>query len=334
MTAEATTYSGVARVIAETLETHYGVDPKPLFQQAGLDPAAMLASDFRYPTNSMFKLWEAAEAATGDPCVGLVTGFNVRPTTFHALGFSWLASATMLGALRRLRRFYRVIATVPADINIELNGDSYELDIGFPDPRYPTKPITMDAFLASIVKLCRTATNEHFHPLKVLMTRDDPGRADEYIRSFAAPVQFGADKDALYFDKAELETPVPGKCLQLARETDKILDRYLEALEPDKVSSEVKQLLLRLLPSGQANQQTVASRMNRSTSTLQRQLRAEGTKYREICDGTRKSLAEQYVRDGEFSLGEIAYQLGFTDQSNFSRAFKRWTGVAPGEFGE
>ena len=308
MTAEATTYSGVARVIAETLETHYGVDPKPLFQQAGLDPAAMLASDFRYPTNSMFKLWEAAEAATGDPCVGLVTGFNVRPTTFHALGFSWLASATMLGALRRLRRFYRVIATVPADIN--------------------------DAFLASIVKLCRTATNEHFHPLKVLMTRDDPGRADEYIRSFAAPVQFGADKDALYFDKAELETPVPGKCLQLARETDKILDRYLEALEPDKVSSEVKQLLLRLLPSGQANQQTVASRMNRSTSTLQRQLRAEGTNYREICDGTRKSLAEQYVRDGEFSLGEIAHQLGFTDQSNFSRAFKRWTGVAPGEFGE
>jgi hypothetical protein len=54
----------------------------------------------------MFKLWEAAEAATGDPCVGLVVGFNVRPTTFHALGFSWLASATMLGALRRLRRFY------------------------------------------------------------------------------------------------------------------------------------------------------------------------------------------------------------------------------------
>jgi AraC-like DNA-binding protein len=227
-----------------------------------------------------------------------------------------------------------VIATVPADISIELVGHSYALDIDFPDPRYPTKPITMDAFLASIVKLCRTATNEHFHPLKVLMIRDDPGRADEYIRSFAAPVQFGADKDALYFDKAELEMPVPGKCLQLARETDKILDRYLEALEPDKVTSEVKQLLLRLLPSGQASQQTVASRMNRSTSTLQRQLRAEGTNYREICDTTRKSLAEQYVRDGEYTLGEIAYQLGFTDQSNFSRAFKRWTGVAPGEFGQ
>jgi AraC-like DNA-binding protein len=334
MTAEATTYSGVARVIVETLETHYGVDPKPLFQQAGLDPAGMLASDFRYPTTRMFKLWEAAEAATGDPCVGLVVGFNVRPTTFHALGFSWLASATMLGALRRLRRFYRVIATVPADINIELNGDSYELDIGFPDPRYPTKPLTMDAFLASIVKLCRTATNEHFHPLKVLMTRDDPGRADEYIRSFAAPVQFNTDKNALFFDRALLEAPVPGRNIGLARETDKILDRYLEALEPDRVASEVKHLLLRLLPSGQASQLTVASRMNRSTSTLQRQLRAEGTNYREICDGTRKSLAEQYVRDGEYSLGEIAYQLGFTDQSNFSRAFKRWTGVAPGEFGQ
>ncbi len=57
MTAKPTTYSGVAGVIAETLETHYGVDPKPLFRQAGLDPTAMSASDFRYPTTRMFKLY-------------------------------------------------------------------------------------------------------------------------------------------------------------------------------------------------------------------------------------------------------------------------------------
>ena len=334
MNAEPTTYSGVARLIAETLKTHYGVDPDPLFRQAGLNPEAMSACDFRYPTEKMGDVWEAAEAVTGDPCFGLVVGLNVRPTTFHALGFSWLASATMLGALKRLRRFYRVIANVPADINIEPIDDGYELDLVFPDPRFPPLPIAMDAFLTAIVKLCRTATNEHFHPLKVTLLRKDPGRADEYIKAFAAPVKFSQEQDSLFFDKALLQTPLPGKNLELARDTDRILDRYLEALEPDKVSSEVKQLLLRLLPSGQANQQTVASRMNRSTSTLQRQLRAEGTNYREICDGTRKSLAEQYVRDGEYTLGEIAYQLGFTDQSNFSRAFKRWTGVSPGEFGE
>ena len=332
MPAEPTTYSGVARVIAETLQTHYSVDPEPLFRQAGLDPAAMANSDFRYSTAKMMKLWEAAEATTGDPCIGLVVGFNIRPTTFHALGFSWLASATLLGAFRRLRRFYRVIATLPITITIQPIDDGYELDVVFPDPRYPPEPITIDAFLASIVKLCRTATNEHFHPTKVTMLRPDPGRADEYIRSFAAPVQFGADRNALFFDKALLEAPVPGNNLELARETDKVIDRYLAALEPHRVSSEVRQLLLRLLPSGQASQKTVAHRLNRSTSTLQRQLRAEDTNYRDICDATRKSLAKHYVRDGEYSLGEIAYQLGFSDQSNFSRAFKRWTGVSPGDF--
>ena len=77
-------------------------------------------------------------------------------------------------------------------------------------------------------------------------------------------------------------------------------------------------------------QETVARRLNRSLSTLQRQLQAEGLSYRQVIDQTRHSLARAYLGDKRFSQAEIAYLLGFSDQSSFSRAYRRWTGQSPG----
>ena len=91
-------------------------------------------------------------------------------------------------------------------------------------------------------------------------------------------------------------------------------------------------MLIQMLPSGKADQDTVANRLYRSTSTLQRQLTAEGTNYRDILESTRRSLAEHYLREGGYSQAEIAFMIGFSDQSNFARAFKRWTGMSPGQF--
>jgi AraC-like DNA-binding protein len=77
------------------------------------------------------------------------------------------------------------------------------------------------------------------------------------------------------------------------------------------------------------DQDLVSSRLNRSTSTLQRQLKSEGLSYRDVLESTQRDLAETYLRDNRHSLTQIAYLLGFSDQSNFSRAFKRWTSISP-----
>ncbi|NQV85946.1 MAG: helix-turn-helix transcriptional regulator, partial [Woeseiaceae bacterium] len=105
-------------------------------------------------------------------------------------------------------------------------------------------------------------------------------------------------------------------------------------LDPYKVASQVRQLLIGLLPSGKADQDLVSSRLNRSTSTLQRQLQLEGLNYREVLEGTQRSLAETYLRDKKHSHAQIAYLLGFSEQSNFSRAFKRWTSMSPRQYQE
>ena len=98
------------------------------------------------------------------------------------------------------------------------------------------------------------------------------------------------------------------------------------------MTHEVREMPIQMMPSGRSDQETVARRLYRSRSTLQRQLGAEGTNYRQILESTRRSLAEQYLRSKHYSQAEVAFMLGFTDQSNLARAFRRWTGMTPGEF--
>jgi AraC-like DNA-binding protein len=68
-----------------------------------------------------------------------------------------------------------------------------------------------------------------------------------------------------------------------------------------------------------------------SLRSLQRKLRAERTNFSVIYDEMRREMADAYVQDSQMSMTEIAYLLGFSDQGNFTRAFRRWYGRSPSE---
>ena len=329
---EATTLTSAARIIAETLESNYATDPRPVFTTAGLDYAKLDDSSARYPWRGMQALWRGAVEATGDPSFGLYAGRRIRPTSFHALGYSWLSSATLLGSLKRLCRYHRVISTVPMQLALEARGNTYVLTELMSDPAHVPTETAVDAFISAIVQMCRTATDEHFAPTSVTVEHTDHDAAGDYIAVLGCPVHFGAKRTEIIFDSPSLEIALPGDNTDLTRANDKVAEHYLETLEPHKVASKVRELLVSLLPSGQSSQAVIAERMNRSLSTLQRQLQNEGLSYQVIRDATRNSLAQEYVREANLSLSQIAYLLGFSDQSNFSRAFKRWTGRTPREF--
>jgi AraC-like DNA-binding protein len=76
----------------------------------------------------------------------------------------------------------------------------------------------------------------------------------------------------------------------------------------------------------------VAAELHMSPRSLQRKLSAENTTFRKLVEAVRQELAESYLADGNTPLMEISYLLGFSAQSAFSRAFKRWTGSTPQEF--
>jgi AraC-like DNA-binding protein len=95
---------------------------------------------------------------------------------------------------------------------------------------------------------------------------------------------------------------------------------------------QVKTKLIQELPSGNISEEIIAEDLYMSQRSLQRRLREEGTTYKELLNETRRDLAAQYIKASSVSINEITYLLGFSEPSNFSRAFKRWTGVSPSEY--
>ena len=330
---EPTTIAGPARLMGETLKTNYSQDPMPVYLAAGIDPSRLDVSGARYPYSAMQRLWQACVDTTGDPCFGLVAGKKIRPTTFHALGFSWIASRTLLESLQRFVRYSKLLSTAPALINLQKEGELWMLeDHALQEGKRDAHPAALDAFFMAVVSLCRQASDAHFCPAELRLCHPDYGQPERYIEAFNAPVLFNRKYDRILFHDQDLEKQLPGDNLELALANDRIAEDYIAALDPNDISTEVRKILIELLPSGEANQQQIAQHMNRSLSTLQRQLSTEGTSYKIIREQTRQELAEQYVREGRYSLSQVAYLLGFSDQSNFSRAFRRWTGHSPGNY--
>lgn len=105
--------------------------------------------------------------------------------------------------------------------------------------------------------------------------------------------------------------------------------KYIKSLNEYTLITRVRKSIVEHLPSGLANIEKVASGLNMSTRTLQRMLQQEETSFITILNESRMELALQYVNDPKMDMTEIAFLLGFSEQSSFSRSFKRWTGKSP-----
>jgi AraC-like DNA-binding protein len=324
--------AAIARIIGVTLERDYGIDPARLYEQVKIDPSEFLRPGSRVPLSQMTRLWDTAVFITDDLQFGVKVGLRARPSGAHALGHAWLASATLRGALEKYCRYARVVSTaIPSAEVVEEEG----MLVFVEEARDPSMPVSRTALEFGIVaffKFCEIIKREPVHPLKaeLIFPYDE---AHRYLEEFLqCPVTYGNEREKFYFSKEEFEERLPGYVPEILEASSQIVEEYLQSLDQSKVATDVRRLLIQMLPSGKADQDKVASRLYRSTSTLQRQLSAEGTSYRDLLESTRRGLAEKYLRDGKHTQAEIAYMVGFSDQSNFARAFKRWTGMSPGQF--
>jgi AraC-like DNA-binding protein len=322
-----TTLASLAGLLWRAMES-YGVEPEPIFEQAGLDPRLVNEPGGRYATVRLQRLWRLARDATGDPCFGFTAAECWHPTSWHALGYAWLASRTLHDAFERTVRHSRVLATL-IELELREGDDTYTLILRARDPSLALADVSIDASLAMVVKMCRTSYGESFAPREVMLPlsgRDcDAGRR----AYFRAPIRYEASDMALVMGRPELEAPLSTSNAELVRTSEESVRAYLMRLDRGSLVEQVKLRLSERLPAGQASAEAIADELHMSPRTLQRKLRERGKTYRDVLEETRRELAEQYIQDPTVSINEITFLLGFSEPSSFTRAFRRWRGTSP-----
>ena len=306
-----------------------GCDAQALFRRAGLDFAALGNPEARYPQRAIAELWRLSVAETGDPCFGLEVARHTSPTTFHALGFSLAASGTLREAFERIVRYYRLVSD-EATIRFDDVGHAYRISARPVGPHSMREP--MDALLAVAVRLCRSLTDRTFSPLRVEIAGPAPADPSGYTRYFKAPVVFGAEEHALFFGKPACDRVILGANPELARTNDLIAAQAISRWDLSCTADRVRAVLVDRLPTGALSLVEMARALGTSTRALQRRLGEESTTYARLVDETRRQLAEGYLREGHYSMSDIAYLLGFAGAASFTRAFRRWRGLAPSEY--
>ncbi|MCU0235235.1 MAG: AraC family transcriptional regulator [Thermoanaerobaculales bacterium] len=325
------TLTSWARLIWDALET-YGIDGHGVFSDAGLDPAALRDPKGRYPLAAMQRLWQLAVERSGDPCFGLSAAAQWHPTTWHGLGYAWLASTTLEEAFRRFERYSAIISSA-ADVRLDERETVFRVVIGG-HAGAPTEPppAVVDAIAATVVHMCRLSAGPGFSPIAVELSHGGDGCHRRRCELFRAPIRYGAPEVALEVDRVQACHRLPRANAALAQANEKVIADYLAELRGGQVTARLRAQLVEELPSGSVSAAALAASLHMSRRTLQRRLRAEGVTFSEVLDRTRRELAERFIRDHELTLSEITFLLGFSEQSSFSRSFRRWTGLPPAAF--
>jgi AraC-like DNA-binding protein len=309
----------------------YGIDFNALARRVDIDPDLLARPNARFPSARIQKLWRLAAAEAGDPLFGLRAGQLARPGIFHALGMGIVSSTSVLAALRRIERYSSVVSTNGRFVLL-LRDDLASLETRRTELTVVPSPQYFDAAIVTICRILRLCAGPSAVPLKVTLPYHGTAPLDAYREALGCPVEFDAANVAIIFDAHLAARPVLTGNPELAAEADRMSARYIEGLLPDSAAARVRSLLLKAMPSGDIDQEQIAHALHQSPSTLQRKLRKEGTSYQQLLDATRRELALEYLQDGRQSLADITFLLGFSDQSNFTRAFRRWTGKTPRQY--
>jgi len=326
---KSTTLSSWARVVCNAIDAK-SVDSTQLLTLAEISPDILNNPEGRIPVYKMSRLWELAVEATGDEAFGLSVPLFVQPTTFHALGFSLMVSATLRDAWQRTERYYKVVSDV-LDIHIE----EYETEsalcyVTIPGKGYAKEAI--DAFIATMVNLSNGITGGNAQPVRIEFERAEPANRARFDAVFPYDIYFGTGRNKIYFTNEDLDRPLATANRDIALKNDEVVQSYLSRLLKQSLAKQVTEKIIISLSMGEPNQEVIANSLHMSSRSLQRKLKEETTSFRQLLEDVRKDLAKNYLACSQQSVIEIAYQLGFQDPSNFTRAFKRWFSLSPSAF--
>lgn len=307
----------------------YGIDPVDLFQAAHIDLDKVQCAGCRISQRSVDRLWELVARSIKDPCMGLRMAEHWHPSYLNALGYSWLASSTLLEALNRLVRYIHIVTET---IELELDEREEELDLIVNYSLDVDKiPQRSDAKLAVFMAMCRANFGDELKPVRVSFRHASPACAAQFHEFFNAPVLFSQPFNIITFHLEDTTQKLTGANPYLAEINDKVVIKYMSRLKKSDIVQRSKTIIVDNLSSGSVSNKMVAKKLFMSVRSFQRALEKANVTYRDILAEIRQDLAEGYINNPAIELQEVAYLLGFTEYSAFSRAFKQWTNTSPAQ---
>lgn len=309
-----------------------GGDPAAAFAAIGLEARLVDDPDAIVSMRLGAAFLAAAARLTGDEHVGLHMAEHADLRTFEVHFYAMAASGSLGEAYTRLCRYQRLIHET-SRIEMLHGGDTVTLRHVLPGGRRAGRH-TAEFLLATWVRAGREITGVDWAPAEVRFAHANPGVSAEHTRLFRAPVRFGAPDNAVVIPVHLLALPCGRPDPLLAA----FMDRYAadHAVGPDPASAttadRVRHALLATSTASPTEAAEMARRLRMSVRTLNRLLAAEGTTFRALSARTRCEVAERRLSNPSTSIAEVAFLLGFSELSAFCRAFKRWTGLTPGEF--
>lgn len=311
--------------------SNIGLDAAGICRAAGFDPATHEAvSPYHYE-----KFWAEMIRQTQDDYFGLHYGQAMYQLSGGHFLFTIMMNAPNIGeALRKLIRYHGLMTDM-AGIKLLEQGEEALIRTVFAgqmsaDIQQHQADSICSMFVAGFSRLAGAADQITASQLM----HDTPQDVTEYRRVLGFTPLFEQPHNQIHLKREMLSRPVLLANPDLLHQLEAFAQRQLEQMgQADTFSWAVAEAINTALHRGERpDLVSIADQLAISPRHLQRKLSEEGTAFREVFNRVQLDIAQTYLQQPEVSICEIAFLLGFSEQSAFNHAFKRWTGLTPGEY--
>jgi AraC-like DNA-binding protein len=312
----------------------HGYEREELLRDSWLSPSQLGDSRVRIQLRDWRALVLRALQLTQDSSLGIGLGGSAPEDVLQVVGQLALASGTLREGLRMFERYRLILGDARLCTLVEQGERAYVMYGAQPAPEPEVARFSAELTLGLLYRVSRWFTGHEGHTIaEVWFTHAPPSYAARYRDLFHAPVRFDRPRNAIVLERAFLDRRQLYADPWFVGVLREGADRMLAEQHTPCLADRVRALLRHEIDLRGVDAARVARLFKLDARQLRHHLLRANTSWSSLVDEARSQIACDELRRGDASLCQLAERLGFSDQSAFNRAFKRWTGVTPARYG-
>jgi AraC-like DNA-binding protein len=321
--------AAAATGVVDCIERNKG-DVDRIFGHAGLAPEMAGSPTLQLSLASYCRLFEQCSRITRNDNFGLWFGNQFNPRDLGLWGYATISAPTLGAALSTMVELFP-LHQQSSVMHFGKNSDGLaKLEYRIETPEIIERRQDAELSLGMFLNVMRECLGATWAPEEVHFEHPRPEAWREHERAFGAPVFFSQPTNALILKPDVMTTPMPHRDARLTAAMRQCLQQLSERTDLRvSVTDRVRVAIRSRLPEGFPALDDIAAELRLSVGVVQRELHREGLSYRTLVEMTRRDLALSYVQQRQLPFSEIAFLLGYSELSAFSRAVHRWTGQSP-----